>query len=208
VRLVLVELAEYAPTGAPADHAAPDWKHALVVAWSGLRGAVSLAAALAIPLALPNGAPFPDRSLIIFLTFSVILVTLVGGGLSLPSVVRRLHIVGGDEQRDEARRALARTAEAALARIADLERDGSLEAAHAALLRKQFQHRRDVAASSDAAASAEFEKHAAAERSILDAQRQALIAMRENGEIDNVVMRQLLTDLDRTASRPALEEEG
>jgi NhaP-type Na+/H+ or K+/H+ antiporter len=57
VRLVLVELAEYAPTGAPADHAAPDWKHALVVAWSGLRGAVSLAAALAIPLMLPNGSP-------------------------------------------------------------------------------------------------------------------------------------------------------
>ena len=59
VRLILVVAAEYAPTAAPADHAAPDWKHALVVAWSGLRGAVSLAAALAIPLALPDGARFP-----------------------------------------------------------------------------------------------------------------------------------------------------
>lgn len=208
VRLVLVELAEYAPTGAPADHAAPDWKHALVVAWSGLRGAVSLAAALAIPLMLPNGSPFPDRDLIIFLTFSVILVTLVGGGLSLPTVVRRLNIIGGSEQRDEIRLALARTAEAALARLGELETDGTIEPAHAALLRKQYQHKRDIAKSSNEDASAELEKHAEVERAIIDAQRQTLIRMRENGEIDNVVMRQLLTDLDRTASRPALEEES
>jgi len=78
VRLALAVSAEYAPTSAPADHAAPSWKHALVVAWSGLRGAVSLAAALAIPLVLPDGSPFPNRDLIVFVTFSVILVTLVG----------------------------------------------------------------------------------------------------------------------------------
>ena len=89
-----------------------------------------------------------------------------------------------------------------------MESDGSIEPAHAALLRKQYQHKRDIARSSDEDSSAELEKHAAVERAILDAQRQTLIRMRENGEIDNVVMRQLLTDLDRTASRPSLDEEG
>jgi CPA1 family monovalent cation:H+ antiporter len=206
VRLVLVVLAEYAPTAAPADHAAPDWKHALVVGWSGLRGAVSLAAALAIPLALPNGTPFPHRDLIIFVTFTVILVTLVGGGLSLPSVVRRLHILGGSEERDELRLATVRAAEAALARISQLQDAGRIETGHADILRKQYEHKRDLGASDDIAKTDRHRaKHADIEREIIDAQRQALIAMREGGEIDNVVLRRLQTDLDMAASRPALQ---
>jgi CPA1 family monovalent cation:H+ antiporter len=65
------------------------WKTEMLVAWAGMRGVVSLAAALAIPLAL-NGAPFPNRNLILFITFCVILVTLVFQGLSLPALIRRL----------------------------------------------------------------------------------------------------------------------
>jgi CPA1 family monovalent cation:H+ antiporter len=205
VRVVLVVLAEYAPTAAPADHAAPDWKHALVVAWSGLRGAVSLAAALAIPLVLPDGSHFPHRDLIIFLTFTVILVTLVGGGLTLPAVVSRLHITGTNEERELVRLALVRSTDAALSQIDQLEAAGRLESDHADALRRQFEHKRESLRAGDAASKkAHLAQHAEAERAILDAQRQALIEMRERGEIDNVIMRKLLIDLDLASSRPTL----
>ena len=205
VRLGLAVLGEYAPTAAPADHAAPDWKHALIVAWSGLRGAVSLAAALAIPVVLPNGAPFPERDLIIFLTFSVILVTLVGGGLTLPSVVRRLHVEGGTEEADELRRALIATAGAALARIDELETQGRIDAEHADALRAKFTHRRELQESTeDGQAERHAARHVDVERDLIATQRRVIIEMRERGEIDNVVLRRLQADLDSLASRNAL----
>ena len=70
----------------------PPWQWPFVLAFTGVRGIVSLAAALAIPFATTNGQPFPDRDLILFLTFSVILVTLVGQGLLLPAVIRALGL--------------------------------------------------------------------------------------------------------------------
>ncbi|MGO8701014.1 MAG: Na+/H+ antiporter [Limisphaerales bacterium] len=73
----------------------PDWRHVAIVAWTGMRGVVSLAAALAIPLTLndaPGGPPFPGRNRILFITFVVILATLVGQGLSLPLLIRWLGI--------------------------------------------------------------------------------------------------------------------
>src|SRR5204862_920613 len=70
----------------------PAWQHVTVVAWTGMRGVVSLAAALALPLTLDNGRPFPGRDLILFLTFVVILVTLVLQGLTLPPLIRWLKI--------------------------------------------------------------------------------------------------------------------
>jgi CPA1 family monovalent cation:H+ antiporter len=208
VRLTLAIAAEYAPTPAPADHAAPDWKHALVVAWSGLRGAVSLAAALAIPLALPNGSPFPYRDLVIFVTFSVILVTLVGGGLTLPAVVKRLEIVVGTEEQDELRLALARSIDAALTRIGELEGEGRIDGAHAERLRDQFEHRRELQERSaeDTAAASHAAAHIDVERELIAAQRKAIIEMRERGEIDNVVLRRVQADLDLAASRRALNE--
>ena len=202
MRLALALSAEYAPTVAPADHAAPDWKHALVVAWSGLRGAVSLAAALAIPLVLPNGARFPDRDLIIFVTFSVILVTLVAGGLTLPLVVKRLNIQGGTEEQDELRLALTRSAEAALTRVNELEADGRIDATHAQTLRETFAHRRDLQLDADnGRTSAHAARHVDVERELIAAQRQAIIEMRERGEIDNVVLRRVQKLLDSAASR-------
>lgn len=209
VRLALVVLAEYAPTSAPVDHAAPDWRHALVVAWSGLRGAVSLAAALAIPLVLPSGSPFPDRDLIIFVTFSVILVTLVGGGLTLPAVVKLLHVEGGTEERDEIRRARIRSIEAALARIDELEADERIDNAHALTLRAQYQHRRELESESESKAgdaAGHAARHVDIERELIAAQRKAIIDMREHGEIDNVVLRRVQADLDLAAQRGALNE--
>ena len=67
---------------------APPWQWPFTLAFTGVRGAVSLAAALALPFALANGDPFPYRDLILFVTFSLILVTLFGTGLALPPLVR------------------------------------------------------------------------------------------------------------------------
>lgn len=77
----------------------PSWRTTFVVAFTGVRGAVSLAAALALPFALPSGEPFPYRDLILFVAFGVIFITLVGLGLSLPAVVRWLGVA--EEGRDE-----------------------------------------------------------------------------------------------------------
>src|SRR5882724_6777181 len=70
----------------------PPWQYVAIVAWTGMRGVVSLAAALALPLTVEGGAPFPGRDLILFLTFCVIFATLVLQGLSLPFLIRWLGI--------------------------------------------------------------------------------------------------------------------
>jgi Na+/H+ antiporter len=98
----------------------PPWQRLAVVSWAGMRGAVSLAAALAIPLETDAGLPFPGRELIIFLAFCVILATLVFQGLTLPLVIRGLGVEeDGLEAREEAK-ARKRAAQAALARLEDL----------------------------------------------------------------------------------------
>ncbi len=207
VRLVLVVVAEYAPTAAPPDHALPNWRNALAVAWSGLRGGVSLAAALAIPIALPNQTAFPHRELLIFITFSVILVTLVGGGLTLPLIIHGLGITGGNEEQEEMRLGELRASEAALAKIDELASDGRIDAEHATSLRHSFEHRRDVKLRVDAGSHEHRLRHRDAEREIIDAQRQALIEMREHGEIDNVVLHRLLTGLDLALAQGTLVDE-
>lgn len=90
--------------------ARPSWQGVFVVGWSGMRGLVSIAAALAVPLTLPGGEAFPNRNLILFITFIVILMTLVFQGLSLPLVTKWLKIKGqndGGLQEQEIRLRLA-----------------------------------------------------------------------------------------------------
>ena len=110
---------------------APPWQWPFVLAFTGVRGIVSLAAALAIPLTVDNGRPFPDRDLILFLTFAVILVTLVGQGLSLPMVIRALGLARAGERElkiDRAEELLARrqAIDAASARLERLAAERAL----------------------------------------------------------------------------------
>jgi CPA1 family monovalent cation:H+ antiporter len=97
------------------------WTWAFVLGWSGMRGIVSLAAALSIPDVVAGGAPFPARDLILFITFAVILVTLLGPDLSLPWFIRRLGVVEADMSDTPAALAHLRVAQAALERLVDLE---------------------------------------------------------------------------------------
>ena len=125
---------------------APSWQTAFLVGFTGIRGIVSLAAALAIPLTTASGAPFPHRELILFLTFCVVVVTLVGRGSLLPTVIRwlRLAAIGRDERRAEKAEELAsqrQTVEAAVRRLDELAAERNLPANIVDLLRGQQRER-------------------------------------------------------------------
>ena len=95
----------------------PKWQHVTIVAWTGMRGVVSLAAALALPDTMRDGKPFPGRDLILFLTFIVILATLVVQGLSLPPLIRWLGVKDDGSMEKEEREARLKANQAALARL-------------------------------------------------------------------------------------------
>jgi NhaP-type Na+/H+ or K+/H+ antiporter len=205
VRFIWTIGTEYLPVvGGASEHPEPNWKHAFVVSWSGLRGSVSLAAALAIPVSLgAGGAPFPFRDLIIFLTFSVILVTLVGGGITLPTVIRLLKITESrDEEGEDLKRAWNGAASAALKCIDQLETDGKIAPDHAATLRQKFERKRTLAQRRDDPAAVKAEQRELdAERQVISAERNALVQLREAGEIDNAVLRYVQAHLDLAEQR-------
>ena len=74
------------------EHALLDSKNSIIISWSGMRGIVSLAIALGLPKLLPDGTPFPERNAIVFISVAVVLLTIVGQGLSLPWIVKKLNI--------------------------------------------------------------------------------------------------------------------
>jgi Na+/H+ antiporter len=120
----------------------PPWQAPVVVSWAGLRGVVSLAAAFAVPLTVHSG-PFPDRDLILFLTFVVIVATLVVQGLSLPWVSRRLHFSGIDDDVPAMEQAAAEhtTARLALVRLDQIVAQGALPAEVEQRLRRDLEER-------------------------------------------------------------------
>src|SRR5438477_6634614 len=101
----------------------PSVRAIFVVGWTGMRGVISLAAAIALPQVLANGEPFQQRNMIIFLAFSVILVTLVLQGLTLPPLIRALGLAGGANVESEEREARRSMAEAALRHIEEMSQN-------------------------------------------------------------------------------------
>jgi monovalent cation/hydrogen antiporter len=181
-------------------------KAAILLGWSGMRGAVSLAAALALPLTTDAGRPFPNRPLIIFLTFGVIFGTLVLQGLTLPAVVKTLGIE--DEGRAEKEEAKARlyAAEAALARLEELAEEDWVREDTLERLRGLFGFRRERFRSrfdpeSDGAIEDRSAAYQRLTRELLDAERNAVFELRRNGRIDDAVMRRVVRDLDLEEAR-------
>ena len=177
------------------------WKGATILAWSGMRGAVSLAAALALPLTTDAGAPFPDRELIIFLTFTVILATLVVQGLSLPVVIRALGLrEDGGADKEEAK-ARIYAAEAALARLDELIEEDWVREDTVERLRGLFDFRRRRFRSrfdpdTDGAIEVQSVSYQRLLRELLDAERAAVLELQRAGRIDDEVMRRVVRDLD------------
>jgi len=181
-------------------------KAAILLGWSGMRGAVSLAAALALPLTTDAGQPFPNRPLIIFLTFGVIFGTLVLQGLTLPAVVKTLGIEDEGRAEKEETKARLYAAEAALARLEELAEEDWVREDTLERLRGLFGFRRERFRSrfdpdSDGAIEERSAAYQRLTRELLDAERNAVFELRRNGRIDDAVMRRVVRDLDLEEAR-------
>ena len=216
----------------------PPWQNVFFVGWAGLRGAVSLVLALSVPFVTASGAPFPGRDVVIFVTFVVILVTLVGQGLTLRPLIRVLGLEPDRADAFEETNARLQTAQAALARLAEIEarqRTNETDGMETGLppeignadarvvldaLRNEYTHRvhlysNEVRTRSipppdpngepdvpdDDAVEADLDgRRAGSYRALrlatLDAERQRLIRMRDEGEISDGVLHRVERDLD------------
>jgi Na+/H+ antiporter len=172
----------------------------LVLGWSGMRGAVSLAAALALPL------DFPMRNLILFLTFAVILATLVVQGLTLPTLIQRLRFPDdGAEQREELRARLAAT-HAALDRLDELAvedwtRDDTVQRLHSMFEFRRRRLKERAGIWEDGGAEDRSLAYQRLLRELLVAQRQAIVGLRNQGQISNDVMHRIERELDLEDTR-------
>jgi monovalent cation/hydrogen antiporter len=177
----------------------------LVAGWSGMRGAVSLAAALAIPATVDGGDGFPQRELIVFTVFCVIVAGLLLQGLTLPVLIRRTGI-GRDEAHDAADEARARAtaAEAALSRLEQMERDGDDDRA-TGHLRELYEARLEHARAPQDERGDEDREHVEAfqrlREELLRSERAALHELHERGEISEDALRTVERDLDLQEAR-------
>ena len=182
----------------------PEPRRLFVIGWGGMRGVLSLAAAVSLPYALPDGRMFPQRSMIIYLAFCLIVATLVVQGLTLPWLIRLLGLSEPVRMKDEeqdARRVLLREALVHLDRKRSKNRDQS---AMLGELIASYQQRMD-------AMPAEREERVQglvdqarrndAILAVLQAEREALIRLRDEGQIDDEVLRTLQRELDLEESR-------
>jgi CPA1 family monovalent cation:H+ antiporter len=191
----------------PADGSG--WKEVTLVAWSSMRGAVSLAAALAIPLQTDTGAAFPERDLILFLTFSVIIATLVLQGLAFPLLIRALDLDDDTSDADEELDARIGIAYSALDRIDLLAAEDWVPADTLERVRNQYDYRRRRFSSrlDDRSPEGDFdyEQRAALYRrvmhEVIDAQRRTLRELRDSGEITDEVRRTVEHELDLEQAR-------
>jgi CPA1 family monovalent cation:H+ antiporter len=184
----------------------PQWDQTWIVAWSSMRGAVALAAALAIPLTVDGGAAFPDRDLLIFLTYAVILSTLVLQGLSLPWLIRRLGVEDDGLDDREELGARMRAAEAALARVEELEGEDWVfeDTIRRARGLHEFRLRRFAElkhGEGDGSAGDRSGRYQRLMHEIIAAERAALLELRNEGRITDEVMRRVERDLDLEESR-------
>jgi CPA1 family monovalent cation:H+ antiporter len=184
----------------------PPWQYPFILSFTGVRGVVSLAAALAIPLTLANGQPFPQRELVQFVTFGVIIITLVGMGLMLPSVVRWLSLAdaGRDEKRKEREAELAarrQTAEMARKRLDEIATRRELPAEALELLRTRYDSRIALLPRSldDGLDLATLRAELRIE--LIQAERELIHELLRNGVITDETRRRIERDLD-------LEEAG
>jgi CPA1 family monovalent cation:H+ antiporter len=183
----------------------PEWRHVALIAWTGMRGADSLAAAIALPFFLPSGAPFPGRDEILIITFSIILATLVLQGGTLPFVIRWLGIKGDNFDQKEEHAARMQANRAALTYLSrpDVRRRYPEDIVER--LRSEYVdwvRLLEVCATGDCAEAG----HPATafdqiRREALGVERRMVIALRNEGVINDDALRNLQRDLDLAEAR-------
>lgn len=203
----------------------PDARSIFVVGWAGMRGVLSLAAAFSLPDTLSDGRPFAQRSLILFLTFSIILVTLVGQGLTLPLLIERLGVGGNTEREEEELVARFRILSDAIGWLqqqrAAAEQQGLQEEKLHDIddLLHHYEHQLEritvydrishTPGLPDHADRAQVHRHGhrdAIARETVAVERQALLRLFDNDTVGDEVLRSLQRELDLTESRLAPSE--
>jgi CPA1 family monovalent cation:H+ antiporter len=190
----------------------PGWRQLMLLSWAGMRGVDSLAAALALPFVTDAGAPFPDRSLIVFLTFAVILGTLVFQGLTLSPLIRVLKIVADHSLEEEERVARLKANQAALAKLAELASRRKLDQGILERLRIEYEDRIEQLTSQAndhdhkklSVFSADYEELS---REILGEERRTILHLRNERVINDHVLRRIQRDLDLAEARLEHENE-
>ena len=181
----------------------PAARQIFIVGWTGMRGVVSLAAAIALPATLANGAPFTQRNLIVFLTFSVILVTLVLQGLTLPPLVRALGLAGTagrNSEEEEARRTILEAALNYLQHVRQQDGDGLDEIYND--LQQHYQHRlATLKGDASDVHSGHYTGYVKLSRDLLRIERQTAVRLRNEGRIDDELLRDLERELDLSETR-------
>jgi Na+/H+ antiporter len=187
------------------------WQHTALIAWTGMRGADSLAGALAIPFLLPQGQPFPGRDLILLLTFCVIFGTLILKGLSLAPLVRWLGVVDDHVSDQEERLARLKANEAALTRLEQMKSLTHLRPEVVQRLLAEYRDRirqlrkeSSPLESSPRLFSPDFEELA---REALEIERQTVMQLRNEEKLDNQAFRRIQRDIDLAEARLQQPEE-
>lgn len=180
------------------------WRNAAIVAWTGMRGVVSLAAALAVPLTLSDGNPFPGRDYILFVTFCVILATLVLQGLSLPTLIHRLGVMDDGLANLEERTARLKANEAAVAYLAEVDSQFSPDLVER--LRAEYNDRiRQLEVSADEGEDRSnglmMPSYQRLQQDALDVERRTIIRLRDEFVINDEVLRRIQADLDHAEAR-------
>ena len=188
----------------------PAWHEPVLISWIGIRGGISLAAALAIPTSLANGLPFPRRNEILILTFAVILVTLVLQGLSLPYLLRWLNFPADGAERAEEHRARETIAAVALQFLATTTKEDETHRRAVRHLQDSYRNRAEgldpaYQASKDKPETEYLNQIDSLERALIRLQRSALIDLRDRGAISDAVLRRFQVLLDLEEAR--LEEQ-
>ena len=191
------------------DKARPNKNELMIMSWCGMRGIVSLAAALALPLTLPGGSPFPHRDLIIFLTFVVIVATLVGQGLTLTPMIRRLKVGSNWSLHDEQMRVRAAMSSAALAAIDTVLAAEGAPVHWAQGLKAEIAERIAVEASDGEDMTPRMELLNRLRHAAIKAERGELIRLWRDNAIGDEVMHHLMELLDyEQAHLPAVATAG
>ncbi len=180
------------------------WQNVAIVAWTGMRGVVSLAAALAVPLTLSSGSSFPGRDYIVFITFCVILATLVVQGLSLPVLIRWLGAADDGIANVEERTARLKANEAALAYLAEVDRRFPPETVER--LRVEYEDRirqLHVCAigDGDCIDGSNAPSYQRLQQEALTVERRTIIQLRDEYVINDEVLRRIQRDLDYAEAR-------
>jgi CPA1 family monovalent cation:H+ antiporter len=187
------------------DKVNPMWKVPFIIGWAGMRGVVSLASALSVPLLLPGGEPFPHRNLILFITFIVIMVTLVFQGLTLPTLIRWIKVKEMDERPSEGEQEQEirlRLMKVALDRLNNKHIDRIGDNELLGFLKTQLEHdinitdKRLASLTCDTTQQDEIDLYHEVMRDLVHVQRQELFHMRQERVFEDEVIRKQEAQLD------------